>query len=158
MKLEIRGLTKRFGSFTANDQIDLTIEPGEIHCLLGENGAGKSTLMNMLYGLLDPTEGELLIDGEPVKFASPGDAIAAGIGMVHQHFMLIPVFTVAENVMLGREQTRGLGFLNRAAAAKLVRELSTTYRLAVDPDALVEEIPVGVQQRVEIIKALANHA
>jgi len=158
MKLEIRGLTKRFGSFTANDHIDLTIEPGEIHCLLGENGAGKSTLMNMLYGLLEPTEGELLVDGEPVKFGSPGDAIAAGIGMVHQHFMLIPVFTVAENVMLGREQTRGLGFLNRSAAADLVRELSTTYRLAVDPDALVEEIPVGVQQRVEIIKALANHA
>ncbi|NYD40855.1 ABC transporter ATP-binding protein [Nocardioides panaciterrulae] len=158
MKLEIRGLTKRFGSFTANDQIDLTIEPGEIHCLLGENGAGKSTLMNMLYGLLEPTEGEILVDGEPVRFGSPGDAIAAGIGMVHQHFMLVPVFTVAENVMLGREQTRGLGFLNRAAAANLVRELSSTYKLAVDPDVLVEQIPVGVQQRVEIIKALANHA
>jgi general nucleoside transport system ATP-binding protein len=158
MKLEIRGLTKRFGSFTANDHIDLTIEPGEIHCLLGENGAGKSTLMNMLYGLLEPTEGELLVDGEPVSFSSPGDAIAAGIGMVHQHFMLIPVFTVAENVMLGREKTRGLGILNRAAASELVRELSTTYRLAVEPDVLVEQIPVGVQQRVEIIKALANHA
>ena len=113
MKLEIRGLTKRFGSFTANDSIDLTVEPGEIHCLLGENGAGKSTLMNMLYGLLEPTEGEILVDGEPVTFASPSDAIAAGIGMVHQHFMLVPVFTVAENVMLGREQTRGLGVLNR---------------------------------------------
>src|SRR3954454_20920037 len=99
MKLEIKGLTKRFGSFTANDQIDLVIEPGEIHCLLGENGAGKSTLMNMLYGLLEPTAGEILIDEEPRTFASPGDSIEAGIGMVHQHFMLVPVFTVAENIM-----------------------------------------------------------
>jgi general nucleoside transport system ATP-binding protein len=158
MKLEIRGLTKRFGSFTANDHIDLTIEPGEIHCLLGENGAGKSTLMNMLYGLLEATEGEIVLDGKPVTFTSPGDAIAAGIGMVHQHFMLVPVFTVAENVMLGREQTRGLGVLNRTAAAARVHELSAKYNLAVNPDALIENIPVGVQQRVEIIKALANDA
>jgi general nucleoside transport system ATP-binding protein len=158
MKLEMRGLTRKFGSFTANDHIDLTIEPGEIHCLLGENGAGKSTLMNMLYGLLEPTEGEMLIDGEPVRFANPGDAIAAGIGMVHQHFMLVPVFTVAENVMLGREQTRGLGVLDRSKAADVVRELSSRYRLAVEPTALVESLPVGVQQRVEIIKALANDA
>jgi len=158
MKLEIRGLTKRFGSFTANDHIDLTVEPGEIHCLLGENGAGKSTLMNMLYGLLDPTDGEILLDGERVSFATPGDAIAAGIGMVHQHFMLVPVFTVAENVMLGREQTRGLGVLNRAAAASRVRNLSSKYGLAVNPDARIDELPVGVQQRVEIIKALANDA
>ncbi|NYJ02550.1 simple sugar transport system ATP-binding protein [Nocardioides thalensis] len=158
MRLEIRGLTKRFGSFTANDQIDLVVEPGEIHCLLGENGAGKSTLMNMLYGLYTPTEGEILLDGEPVTFAGPGDALAAGIGMVHQHFMLVPVFTVAENLMLGHEQTRGLGVLNRAAARKQVRELSDRYNLAVDPDALVEDIPVGVQQRVEIIKALAGDA
>ncbi|PVG84776.1 heme ABC transporter ATP-binding protein [Nocardioides gansuensis] len=158
MKLEIRGLTKRFGSFTANDHIDLTIEPGEIHCLLGENGAGKSTLMNMLYGLLEPTEGEVLLDGEPVTFETPGDAMAAGIGMVHQHFMLVPVFTVAENVMLGREQTRGAGLLDRKAAADLVRELSGRYHLAVNPDALVEDLPVGVQQRVEILKALAGGA
>ena len=158
MKLEIKGLTKRFGSFTANDHIDLTIEPGEIHCLLGENGAGKSTLMNMLYGLLDPTEGEILIDGEPATFTSPGDAIAAGIGMVHQHFMLVPVFSVAENVMLGREQTRALGVLNRPKAADLVRDLSSKFNLAVDPNALIEDIPVGVQQRVEIIKALSNDA
>jgi simple sugar transport system ATP-binding protein len=154
----MRGLTRRFGSFVANDAIDLTIEPGEIHCLLGENGAGKSTLMNMLYGLLEPSEGEILVDGEPVRFDDPGDAIAAGIGMVHQHFMLVPVFTVAENVMLGREQVRGPGLLDRAAAAAKVRELSDRYRLQVDPDALVEDLPVGVQQRVEIIKALANDA
>jgi len=121
VRLELKGLTRRFGTFTANDSIDLTVEPGEIHCLLGENGAGKSTLMNMLYGLLAPTEGEILLDGEPVHFASPGDAIAAGIGMVHQHFMLVPVFTVAENVMLGREQTRGLGVLDRKKAAAMVR-------------------------------------
>ena len=158
MKLEMRGLTRRFGSFTANDRIDLTIEPGEIHCLLGENGAGKSTLMNMLYGLLEPTEGEILVDGQPADFDTPGDAISAGIGMVHQHFMLVPVFTVAENVMLGREQTRGLGVLDRKKAAALVRELSTKYRLEVDPTALVENLPVGVQQRVEILKALANDA
>ncbi|HYG93683.1 MAG TPA: ABC transporter ATP-binding protein [Nocardioides sp.] len=158
MRLEIKGLTKRFGSFTANDHIDLVVEPGEIHCLLGENGAGKSTLMNMLYGLLTPTEGEILLDGEPVTFADPGEALAAGIGMVHQHFMLVPVFTVAENVMLGNENTKGLGVLDRAAARKQVRELSDRYRLHVDPDALVEDIPVGVQQRVEIIKALAGDA
>jgi ABC-type uncharacterized transport system ATPase subunit len=158
MKMEIRGLTKRFGTFTANDHIDLTIEPGEIHCLLGENGAGKSTLMNMLYGLLEPTEGEIVVDGEPVTFETPSDAIEAGIGMVHQHFMLVPVFTVAENVMLGREQTRAAGVLNRGQAAARVRELSERYGLKVDPDRLVEDLPVGVQQRVEILKALSNDA
>jgi ABC-type uncharacterized transport system ATPase subunit len=158
MLLEMRGLTKRFGSFTANDAIDLVIEPGEIHCLLGENGAGKSTLMNMLYGLLEPTEGGIFIDGEPANFQSPADAIKAGIGMVHQHFMLVPVFTVAENVMLGREQLKSLGRLDRKAAAERVRELSATYKLKVDPEALVESLPVGVQQRVEILKALANDA
>jgi simple sugar transport system ATP-binding protein len=158
VRLEIRGLTKRFGSFVANDDISLAIEPGEIHCLLGENGAGKSTLMNMLYGLLEPSAGEILLDGEPVRFDTPGDAIDAGIGMVHQHFMLVPVFTVAENVMLGREQTRRLGLLDRGKAADMVRELSSRYNLDVDPDALVQDLPVGVQQRVEIIKALANEA
>ena len=158
MKLEIKGLTKKFGSFTANDHIDLTIEPGEIHCLLGENGAGKSTLMNMLYGLLTPTEGEILVDGQPVTFASPSDSIAAGIGMVHQHFMLVPVFTVAENVMLGREQTSAPGILSRRKASVMVDELSERYGLKVNPGALVEELPVGVQQRVEIIKALSNEA
>ena len=158
MKLEITGLTKRFGTFTANDAIDLTVEPGEIHALLGENGAGKSTLMNMLYGLLDPDEGKIAVDGEARTFKTPGDAIAAGIGMVHQHFMLVPVFTVAENVMLGREQTRGLGVLNRPRAAEIVEELSRRYGLAVDPTSKVADLPVGVQQRVEIIKALANDA
>jgi len=157
MRLEIKGLTKRFGSFTANDDIDLTIEPGEIHCLLGENGAGKSTLMNMLYGLLEPTSGEILVDGEPMAFGSPHASIDAGIGMVHQHFMLVPVFTVAENVMLGNESHKG-GILDRGAAAAKVRELSERYGLKVDPDALVEDLPVGVQQRVEIIKALSHDA
>jgi len=157
MKLEIRGLTKRFGTFTANNRIDLTVEEGEIHCLLGENGAGKSTLMNMLYGLLEPTEGEILIDGEPVGFTGPGDAIERGIGMVHQHFMLVPVFSVAENVMLGREQRRG-PLLDRRSAVARVRELSAEYNLAVDPNATVASLPVGVQQRVEIIKALTHDA
>ncbi|MFC0627331.1 ABC transporter ATP-binding protein [Kribbella deserti] len=158
MHLELAGLTRSFGSLVANDHIDLVIEPGEIHCLLGENGAGKSTLMNMLYGLLQPDSGEILIDGEKVSISSPSDAIARGIGMVHQHFMLVPVFTVAENIMLGRETTRGAGVLDRKKAHALVRELSDRYGFDVDPEALVENIPVGVQQRVEIIKALTHDA
>jgi general nucleoside transport system ATP-binding protein len=158
MHLELAGLTKRFGSLVANDGIDLVIEPGEIHCLLGENGAGKSTLMNMLYGLLQPDEGQILIDGAKVEISSPSDAINRGIGMVHQHFMLVPVFTVAENIMLGRETTRGAGVLDRRKAHQLVTELSDRYGFEVDPEALVEDIPVGVQQRVEIIKALVNDA
>ena len=114
MKLELRGITKRFGSLVANDHIDLVVRPGEIHALLGENGAGKSTLMNVLYGLYQADEGEILLDDEVQHFRGPGDAMAAGIGMVHQHFMLIPVFTVAENVMLGHEDTKGLGALDLA--------------------------------------------
>ncbi|MGB8020407.1 MAG: ABC transporter ATP-binding protein [Candidatus Nanopelagicales bacterium] len=157
MRLELRGITKRFGAFTANDAIDLTVEPGEIHCLLGENGAGKSTLMNVLFGLYRPDEGAILVDGKEVHFADPGDAMDAGIGMVHQHFMLVPVFTVAENVMLGHELTKG-AFLDRDAARSQVLELSERYGLEVDPDAMVEDLPVGVQQRVEIIKALVLDA
>ncbi|AFU04519.1 ABC transporter ATP-binding protein [Nocardia brasiliensis] len=157
MRLELRGLTKRFGSLLANDHIDLVVEPGEIHCLLGENGAGKSTLMNMLYGLLQPDEGEILLDGKAVTCLSPSDAIAAGIGMVHQHFMLVPVFTVAENIILGREPTKGFAVLDRAAARRQVRELSERYGFPVRPDALVADLSVGEQQRVEILKALANN-
>jgi simple sugar transport system ATP-binding protein len=158
VRLELRGITKRFGDFTANDSIDLVVEPGEIHALLGENGAGKSTLMNVLYGLYQPDEGEILVDGEPVSFQGPRDAMRAGIGMVHQHFMLIPVFTVAENVELGRERTRRLGFLDRRTARKEVEEVSRKYGLAVPPDALVADLPVGIQQRVEIVKALMRGA
>ncbi|MCS0499521.1 ABC transporter ATP-binding protein [Protaetiibacter mangrovi] len=158
MKLELRGITKRFGALVANDHIDLTVEPGEIHCLLGENGAGKSTLMNVLYGLYQADEGEILLDDEVQHFAGPGDAMKSGIGMVHQHFMLVPVFTVAENVMLGHEQTRGPGVLDLAAARARVREISDRFGFDVDPDAIVEELPVGVQQRVEIIKALSRDA
>jgi general nucleoside transport system ATP-binding protein len=158
VKLELRGITKRFGALLANDHIDLTVEPGEIHALLGENGAGKSTLMNILYGLITPDEGEVRIDGKPVSFTRPKDAIAAGIGMVHQHFMLVPVFTVAENVVLGVERTRLFGWLDRNQARQDVLRVSKEYGLAVDPDAYVENLPVGVQQRVEIVKALLRDA
>lgn len=158
MKLELRGITKRFGALTANDHIDLVVEPGEIHCLLGENGAGKSTLMNVLYGLYQADEGQILINDEVQHFSGPGDAMSAGIGMVHQHFMLVPVFTVAENVMLGHEETRFGGRLDLAAARQKVREISDRFGFNVDPDAVVEDLPVGVQQRVEIIKALSRDA
>jgi simple sugar transport system ATP-binding protein len=158
VKLELKGITKRYGSLVANDHIDLTVEQGQIHALLGENGAGKTTLMNVLYGLVRPDEGEILIGGQPQHFGSPGDAIRAGIGMVHQHFMLVPVFTVAENVTLGMERTRVLGLLDRRRMRRDVRELSERYGLEVDPDALVEDLPVGVQQRVEIVKALMRDA
>ncbi len=158
MKLELAGITKRFGALVANDHIDLTVEPGEIHCLLGENGAGKSTLMNVLFGLLHADEGEIRIDDEPVRFADPGDAVRRGIGMVHQHFMLVPVFSVAENVVLGFEPTRGGGFLDHRKARKDIRRLSQEFGLEVNPDALVEHLPVGAQQRVEILKALIRDA
>jgi ABC-type uncharacterized transport system ATPase subunit len=158
VELELKGITKRFGSLVANDHIDLAAAPGQVHALLGENGAGKTTLMNVLYGLLQPDEGQILIDGKPVQFHSPKDAIAAGIGMVHQHFMLVPVFTVAENVTLGIEETRALGLLDRRKTRQDVRDLSRRYGLDIDPDALVENLPVGIQQRVEIVKALVRQA
>ena len=158
MKLELRGITKRFGALAANDNVNLVAEAGQIHCLLGENGAGKSTLMNVLYGLYQADSGQILLNDKPVKFAGPGDAMAAGIGMVHQHFMLIPVFTVAENVVLGHEPVRFGGVLDIAAARKKVRQISDRFGFDVDPDAIVGELPVGVQQRVEIIKALISDA
>ena len=158
MELELKGITKRFGSLVANDHIDLSVAPGKVHALLGENGAGKTTLMNVLYGLLQPDEGQILIDAKPAAFHSPRDAIAAGVGMVHQHFMLVPVFTVAENVTLGIEETRPPGLLDRRKTRQDVWELSRRYGLDVDPDALVENLPVGIQQRVEIVKALVRQA
>jgi general nucleoside transport system ATP-binding protein len=158
MQLELRGITKRFPGVVANDRVDLRVAAGEIHGLLGENGAGKSTLMNILYGLYSADEGEILIDGEPVRLEGPGDAIAAGIGMVHQHFMLVPVFTVAENIVLGVEPTGRLGRYDRAAAEAQVAQLSERFGLPVDPSALVGDLPVGLQQRVEILKALHRDA
>ena len=156
--LELRGITKRFPGVLANDHIDLTLEEGEILALLGENGAGKTTLMNILYGLYQPDQGEIFVKGKQVAVHSPSDAIAAGVGMVHQHFMLIPVFTVTENVMLGEESTRMGGVLNRSEAAKKICQISEQYNLQVDPDSYVKDLPVGVQQRVEIIKLLYREA
>lgn len=158
MSLELRGITKRFGSLTANDSIDLAVSNGEIHAILGENGAGKSTLMNIVYGLLSPDEGTISVDGQVVTIDSPLDALAAGIGMVHQHFMLIPVFTVAENIVLGHEKTKGPGLLDLEAARKEILRVSAEFNFDIDPDALVEDLPVGLQQRVEIIRALIYDA
>ena len=156
--LELRGITKAFPGVLANDHIDLTLNEGEMLALLGENGAGKTTLMNVLYGLYTPDEGEIRIRGEKVEIHDPNDAIEQGIGMVHQHFMLVPVFTVTENVMLGVESVKCGMFLDRDAASQRIREISSQFGLAVDPDALVEDLPVGVQQRVEIIKVLYREA
>ena len=158
MSLELRGITKRFGSLTANDAIDLAVGDGEIHAILGENGAGKSTLMNVVYGLLQPDEGSISVDGKEITIHSPLDALAAGIGMVHQHFMLIPVFTVAENIVLGHEKVKGLGFLDLESAKKEILRVSAEFNFDIDPDALVEDLPVGLQQRVEIIRALIYDA
>ncbi|HET7567194.1 MAG TPA: ABC transporter ATP-binding protein [Gaiellaceae bacterium] len=156
--LELRGITKRFPGIVANDRVDLDLLPGEVHALLGENGAGKSTLMNVLYGLYHPDEGEIFVRGERIRLGSPKEAIEAGIGMVHQHFMLIPVMSVAENVVLASEPTHGRVFLDYAEAAARVEELSHRFGLAVDPRAKVESISVGQQQRVEILKALYRGA
>ncbi len=156
--LELRGITKQFPGVLANDNVNLTLEKGEIHALLGENGAGKTTLMNILYGLYKPTKGEIFINGNKAEIAGPTDAIRQGIGMVHQHFMLVPVLTVTENVMLGEEELQGGAFLNRKAVANRIREISQQYGLHVDPDAYVKDLPVGIQQRVEIIKVLYRHA
>lgn len=155
--LQAKGITKRFPGVLANDKVDFDLKKGEIHVLLGENGAGKSTLMNILYGLYHQEEGEMLVNGKAVKVEDPNDSIALGIGMVHQHFMLVPVFTVAENVMLGDEATKR-GMLDRKTVSAKVKELSHQYGLDVDPEALVGQLPVGVQQRVEIVKTLYRNA
>ena len=158
MSLELRGITKTFGAFTANDSIDLKVETGQIHAILGENGAGKSTLMNIVYGLLKADSGEMLIDGRVVNISEPSDALSVGIGMVHQHFMLVPVFSVAENIMLGHEKFNKLRVLDLDEARKSIRAISEDFGLQVDPDAIVETLPVGIQQKVEIIKALIYEA
>ncbi len=158
MKLELRKITKKFPGVIANDSVNLAISTGEVLALVGENGAGKSTLMNVLYGLYKADEGEILIDGTAVNFHSPADAIKAGIGMVHQHFMLVPVFSVAENVVLGSEPTKRFGALDIERARNQVREVSDRYNLNLDPDAIVEDLPVGVRQRIEIVKVLLRDA
>ena len=155
--IEMRNIVKKFGDFTANDGINLTVHKGEIHAILGENGAGKSTLMNQLYGLLKPTSGDILVNGKKIEMNNPRDAIAAGIGMVHQHFMLVQPFTVTENIVLGTEPTKGVK-LDMATARKNVVEISERYGLSIDPDAKIEDISVGMQQRVEILKALYRGA
>lgn len=155
--LEVRGLTKRFPGVLANDHIDLTLYKGRVLGLLGENGAGKSTLMNMIYGLYTPDEGQILVNGTPVTINGPNDAIELGIGMVHQHFQLVDTLTVTENIMLGNESVTG-PFLRRGDARKRIMEISEQYGLRVNPDALIADLPVGIQQRVEIIKALYRKA
>src|SRR5271165_1738961 len=154
---EMRKIVKRFPGVVANCDVDLTIETGEIHALLGENGAGKSTLMQILYGFHSMDSGSILIDGEPVEIASPRDAIALGIGMVHQEFMLVRRFSVVENTVLGLQEGRGL-LLDLPAASKKLKDLSTRHGLALDPAAKVESLPIGVQQRVEILKLLYRDA
>src|ERR671930_69823 len=156
--LELRGITKLFPGVVANDHVDFDLRYGEVHALLGENGAGKSTLMNILYGLYHPDEGQIVLKGEPVRMHSPKDAIERGIGMVHQHFMLIPVMTVAENIVLASEPSRAGVLLDYGAARRRVREIAESFNFAINPDARIENISVGQQQRVEILKALYRRA
>ncbi len=156
--IEVKNITKRFPGVVANDKVNLSIEEGEIHAIVGENGAGKSTLMNIIYGLYEPTEGEILFKGKPIKINSPLDAINLGIGMVHQHFMLVPSFTVAENIVLGTEPRKNKIFMDYEKAISITEELSETYGLAVDPHMKVELLSVGIQQRIEILKVLYKGA
>ena len=155
--IEMKDIVKKFGNFTANDHINLTVHKGEVHAILGENGAGKSTLMNVLYGMYRPTSGQIFINGKEVSIDNPEKAIELGIGMVHQHFMLVQPFTVTENIVLGAEPRKGLTVDLKTARQKIV-ELSEKYGLMVDPDAKVEDISVGMQQRVEILKVLYRGA
>ena len=155
--IEMRNIVKKFGNFVANDGINLVVHKGEIHAILGENGAGKSTLMNQLYGLLKPSSGDIIVNGQKIDMNTPRDAIDAGIGMVHQHFMLVQPFTVTENIVLGTEPRNGIS-LDMATARKNVAELSERYGLSIDPDAKIEDISVSMQQRVEILKALYRGA
>ncbi len=157
MSIELKGITKKFGALVANDSIDLKVARGEIHAILGENGAGKSTLMNIVYGLVKADSGKIFVEDKEVIINEPADALKYGIGMVHQHFMLIPVFTVAENIALGREQSKG-GFLSLDEVKKKIKLLAEEFKFDIDPDALIEDLPVGVQQRIEIIKALIYDA
>ena len=157
MSIELKGITKKFGALVANDAIDLKVARGEIHAILGENGAGKSTLMNIVYGLVNADSGKIFVEDKEVIINEPADALKYGIGMVHQHFMLIPVFTVAENIALGREQSKG-GFLSLDEVKKKIKLLAEEFKFDIDPDSLIEDLPVGVQQRVEIIKALIYDA
>jgi len=156
--LEMRNITKRFGDFTANDSLNLTVFKGEIHALLGENGAGKTTLMKILYGLYSPCEGEIFVDNEKVNINHTDDAISLGIGMVHQHFMLIPTFTVTQNIILGREPTKSFNRIDFEKATKQVKDISEKYKLTIDPDVKIQDLSVGMQQRVEILKALYRGA
>lgn len=158
MSLELNAITKSFGALVANDGINLAVNDGEIHAILGENGAGKSTLMNIVYGLLQPDSGEIKVDGKVVTINEPSDALAVGIGMVHQHFMLIPVFTVLENIVLGHENTSKVGKLKLHEARERLMKIANDFGFEIDPDAYVENLPVGVQQRVEILKALVYEA
>ena len=158
MKLELRHITKRFGSLVANNDINIVVEPGQIHCLLGENGAGKSTLMNVLYGMLTPDSGEILINDEPIVIRDPKDAVKHKIGMVHQHFMLVPVFSVADNIILGSEPVKPWPFVDYATAIRSITDLATQYGFEIDPTATIENLPIGTQQRVEILKALSHDA